>query len=101
MRILKKTLSRNHISIDGSLRKPLVEIHAFFKKSALEIIFILIFWVFQTISDDKTTEIKVVDLKKLWNFVVDNVLFEIIWTLKNCIRICQIQKLYQNKSCRA
>jgi hypothetical protein len=38
----------------------------------LEIIYILIFWVFQTILDDKTTRIKVVYLKKLPNFVIDN-----------------------------
>lgn len=44
----------------------------------LEIIYILIFWVFQTILDDKTTQIKVVYLKKLPNFVIDIFLFEII-----------------------
>ena len=33
-------------------------------------------WIFQTIFDGETTKMKVVDLEKLWNFVVDTFL---IW----------------------
>ena len=29
-------------------------------------------WIFQMILDGKTTKMKIVDLKKLWNFVIDN-----------------------------
>ena len=75
---LKKTVSRNHISTDGPLRK-----------SPPEIIFILNFWVFQTNLDDKTTKIKVVHLKKLWNFVVNNIF---IWNYLGS------QKLHPNLS---
>ena len=39
-------------------------------------------WIFQTTSDGETTKVKVVDLEKFWNFVVDN-LFEIILSTKN------------------
>ena len=29
-------------------------------------------WIFQTTSDEQTTKMKVVDLEKLYNFIVDN-----------------------------
>jgi hypothetical protein len=44
----------------------------FLKKPTVQNIFILNFWVLQTISDNKTIKIKIVDLEKLWNFIVDN-----------------------------
>jgi hypothetical protein len=44
----------------------------FLKKPPLQNIFIINFWVLQTISDNKTTKIKVADLEKLRNFIVDN-----------------------------
>jgi hypothetical protein len=47
-------------------------------------------WIFQTTSDGETAKIKVIDLEKLWNFVVDNFL---IWNHivnENYIWISQI-----------
>ena len=68
------------------------------------------FWIIQTTSDGETTKVKVVDLEKFWNFVVDN-LFEIILSTKNYDWISQIWnsdfvndlrwRNYQNESCRS
>ena len=51
----------------------------------------LIFWVFQMISSEKTTKIKVVDLEKLWNFVVDNFSFEIILSSKTTFEFVKFE----------
>jgi len=42
------------------------------RKPPIEIIWNLIFWAFQMTSFEKNAKMKVVDLEKLWNFVVDN-----------------------------
>ena len=42
-------------------------------------------------SDGQTTETKVVDLKKLWNFVVDNFLFEIILSWKTMFEFLKFE----------
>jgi hypothetical protein len=39
-------------------------------------------WIFQTTSNGETLNMKVVDPKKLWNFVVYTFLFEIILSMK-------------------
>jgi hypothetical protein len=41
--------------------------------------------ILQTTSDGKNTKIKLVELKKLFNFVVDNFLFEFVYNLKQSI----------------
>jgi hypothetical protein len=41
--------------------------------------------ILQTISDEKIVKIKVVELQKLFNFVVDNFLFELVYGLKQAI----------------
>jgi hypothetical protein len=40
------------------------------------------FWIFQTVSNEETINMKVVDPNKLWNFVVYTFLFEIILSMK-------------------
>ena len=68
-------------------------------------------WIFQTTSDREITKINFVDLKKLWNFVVDNFLIWNHLVNKNYIWISQIWisnfvndlgwRKYQNESCRS
>jgi len=50
-----------------------------------------IFWAFQIASFEKTAKIKVIDLKKLWNFVVDNFLFEIILSSKTTFEFVKFE----------
>jgi hypothetical protein len=38
--------------------------------------------IFRTTSDEKCIKIKVIEFKKLFNFVVDNFLFELIYGFK-------------------
>jgi hypothetical protein len=40
------------------------------------------FWIFQTVSNEETINMKVVDPNKLWNVVVYTFLFEIILSMK-------------------
>jgi hypothetical protein len=54
-------------------------------------------WILKTTSKEKTTNMKVVGIKELWNFVVDNVLVwnhlvmqNYVWILKFEIWIFQI-----------
>jgi hypothetical protein len=39
-------------------------------------------WILQTVSNEETINMKVVDPNKLWNFVVYTFLFEIILSMK-------------------
>jgi hypothetical protein len=68
-------------------------------------------WIFQTISDGKTTKIKVVGLELQWNFVIDNFLIwnhliieKFVWSFQiwnsNFVNglVC---RNYQNKTCRS
>jgi hypothetical protein len=69
---------------------------------------ILKFELWKTTSKEKTTNMKVVGIEELWNFIVDNIL---VWIILSCKTIFEFWNLkfsnylgwknHQNKSCRS
>jgi hypothetical protein len=65
--------------------------------------------IFKTTSNRKTTKIKVLGIKKLWNFIVDKILVwnhlvmqNFVWILKFYFFSNDLEwKTHQNKSCRS
>jgi hypothetical protein len=53
--------------------------------------------ILQTTLDEKSVKMKVVELQKLFNFVVDNFLFEFVYSIKHAI-YTQLVVIYGQKS---
>ena len=48
-------------------------------------------WIFQTTLDGETAKLRVLDHNKLWNFVVDNFLFEIFLSTKTMFEFLKFE----------
>ena len=111
---LKKTASRNGAFLVAVfLSEPFTknQISRFLKKTTCRNILKLFFLVFQMTSYEKNAKIKVIDLEKLWIFVVDNFFIKIILSSKTTFEVVKFEiqifvndlgwRNYQYKSCRS